>query len=91
MVYFDLQLGRYGDAVPLGRVVMELKADVVPRTAENFRALAVSTTPGNGYKGSRFHRQGLNPQCCILIFATTCLVLTSLSALSVCFLPTLCV
>jgi hypothetical protein len=25
MVYFDMQLGRYGDAVPLGRIVMELK------------------------------------------------------------------
>ncbi|KAF8066173.1 hypothetical protein HT031_002495 [Scenedesmus sp. PABB004] len=56
LVYFDLALGRYGDAVPLGRVVMELKADVTPRTAENFRALAVSGQPGAGYKGSRFHR-----------------------------------
>lgn len=35
---------------------MELKQDVVPKTAENFRQLAVSTTPGMGYKSSRFHR-----------------------------------
>ena len=41
-VFFDLQLGRYGDATPLGRVVMELKADIVPKTAENFRKLAES-------------------------------------------------
>jgi hypothetical protein len=32
LVYFDIALGRYGDAVPLGRIVMELKEDVVPRT-----------------------------------------------------------
>jgi hypothetical protein len=31
-VYFDIALGRYGDAVPLGRIVMELKEDVVPKT-----------------------------------------------------------
>ncbi|GBF94836.1 peptidyl-prolyl cis-trans isomerase mitochondrial [Raphidocelis subcapitata] len=55
LVYFDLKLGRYGDATPLGRVVMELKADVTPKTAENFRQLCVGT-PGFGYKGSRFHR-----------------------------------
>ncbi|KAI8464267.1 MAG: cyclophilin-like domain-containing protein [Monoraphidium minutum] len=55
LVYFDVKLGRYGDATPLGRIVMELKADVVPKTAENFRQLAVGT-PGFGYKDSRFHR-----------------------------------
>jgi len=36
-------------------VTMELKADCVPKTAENFRALCVAE-PGSGYKGSRFHR-----------------------------------
>lgn len=35
-VYFDIKLGRYGDAVPVGRIVMEIKEDVVPKTAANF-------------------------------------------------------
>lgn len=33
LVYFDIKLGLYGDATPLGRIVMELKQDVVPKTA----------------------------------------------------------
>ena len=32
LVYFDIQLGRYGDATPLGRIVMELKEDTTPKT-----------------------------------------------------------
>lgn len=53
--YFDIQLGRYGDATKLGRITMELKADVTPKTAENFKQLCLADE-GNGYKGSRFHR-----------------------------------
>lgn len=56
LVYFDLSLGRYGGGTSLGRVVVELKEDVVPKTAQNFKELAESRQPGNGYKGSRAHR-----------------------------------
>ena len=35
VVFFDIT----ADGAPLGRIEMELRADVVPKTAENFRAL----------------------------------------------------
>jgi peptidyl-prolyl isomerase D len=36
IVFFDIEVGGEGY---LGRIVMELFADVVPKTVENFRAL----------------------------------------------------
>eukprot|EP00756_Hemistasia_phaeocysticola_P024004 Hpha_TRINITY_DN15924_c0_g2::TRINITY_DN15924_c0_g2_i1::g.70747::m.70747/K09565/PPIF; peptidyl-prolyl isomerase F (cyclophilin D) len=51
LVWFDVTIGGR-DA---GRVVMELRGDVVPKTAENFRCLCTGER-GFGFANSSFHR-----------------------------------
>ena len=51
VVFFDMTIG----GAPAGRIEMTLRADVVPKTAENFRQLCTGEK-GFGYKGCPFHR-----------------------------------
>uniref|UniRef100_A0A7S1Y5I9 Peptidyl-prolyl cis-trans isomerase n=1 Tax=Grammatophora oceanica TaxID=210454 RepID=A0A7S1Y5I9_9STRA len=58
VVFFDISIG----GAPKGRIEMELRADVVPKTAENFRCLCTGEK-GMGklgkvlhFKGSKLHR-----------------------------------
>eukprot|EP00325_Prymnesiales_sp_UTEX-LB-985_P001861 CAMPEP_0174694072 /NCGR_PEP_ID=MMETSP1094-20130205/709_1 /TAXON_ID=156173 /ORGANISM="Chrysochromulina brevifilum, Strain UTEX LB 985" /LENGTH=255 /DNA_ID=CAMNT_0015890199 /DNA_START=44 /DNA_END=811 /DNA_ORIENTATION=+ len=50
-VYFDMT----ADGEALGRIVMQVRKDVVPKTAENFRQLCLKEE-GEGYKNCSFHR-----------------------------------
>eukprot|EP01022_Parablepharisma_sp_SALTPOND_P011220 TRINITY_DN1465_c0_g1_i1.p2 TRINITY_DN1465_c0_g1~~TRINITY_DN1465_c0_g1_i1.p2 ORF type:complete len:411 (+),score=18.58 TRINITY_DN1465_c0_g1_i1:5722-6954(+) len=57
-VFFDIAIGNK----PAGRVIFQLRKDIVPRTAENFRCLCTGEK-GTGesgkplhFKGSKFHR-----------------------------------
>merc|ERR1712025_383999 len=51
VVFFDMTIG----GQTAGRIEMTLRADVVPKTAENFRALCTGEK-GFGFKNSNFHR-----------------------------------
>eukprot|EP00823_Brevimastigomonas_motovehiculus_P000743 TRINITY_DN10957_c0_g1_i1.p1 TRINITY_DN10957_c0_g1~~TRINITY_DN10957_c0_g1_i1.p1 ORF type:complete len:196 (+),score=42.54 TRINITY_DN10957_c0_g1_i1:34-588(+) len=52
--YFDISI----DGKAVGRIEMELRADVVPKTVENFRCLCTAESKYEqeaSYKGSKFH------------------------------------
>jgi len=55
-VFFDISIGGHS----AGRVIIELYADIVPKTAENFRQFCTGEMKKNsqsmGYKGCPFHR-----------------------------------
>jgi len=57
-VFFDISIG----GAPAGRVIFQLYADIVPKTAENFRALCTGERGAGrsgkplAFKGSAFHR-----------------------------------
>ena len=57
VVYFDMTIG----GAPAGRIEMTLREDVVPKTAENFRALCTGEK-GMGKQGKP-RPYGLRPAC----------------------------
>ena len=56
VVFFDVSVG----STPIGRILIELFADVCPKTAENFRQFCTGEHRKDGipqgYKGATFHR-----------------------------------
>ena len=52
-MYFDVSIA----GEPAGRITMGLYGDVVPKTAENFRALCTGEK-GVGQRGKPLHYQG---------------------------------
>ena len=57
-VFFDVTINGKSE----GKITFELFSDVVPKTAENFRALCTGEK-GFGFKGSKFHRIIPNFMC----------------------------
>lgn len=51
-VYLQVEI----DGNVTGTLTIELRGDVVPMTASNFKALVTAREKGSGYRGSHFHR-----------------------------------
>nr|ADC80506.1 peptidyl prolyl cis-trans isomerase B [Conus anemone novaehollandiae] len=51
-VYFDIEIG----GMKAGRIIIGLFGKTVPKTAENFKQLAIGEKEQLTYKGSKFHR-----------------------------------
>ena len=65
-VYMDVKAGKQN----LGRIIILLRADLAPKTAENFKALCTHEK-GYGYLNSMFHR--VIPGFVCIIFTLHCL------------------
>ena len=59
-MYFDMEI----DGNASGRIIMELRADVVPKTVENFRQLCTGEI-GYGFAESTVHRVISNFMWCV--------------------------
>ncbi len=66
-VYMDLKAGKTN----LGRIIILLRADVAPKTVENFQALCTHEK-GYGFMNSSFHRVIPGFVSFYFIFATNC-------------------
>ena len=70
--FFDVTIG----GIPVGRVVMQLYADLCPKTCENFRALCTGEMGIGKVTGKPLHYQVQN-RVLVFIFlsTTTCMFL----------------
>lgn len=69
LVYFTVAV----DDQPLGRITMELFSHIVPKTAENFRALCTGEK-GFGFQNSIFHRVVPDFMCQVSTSTCVCIL-----------------
>lgn len=54
-VYFDVEVG----GLPIGRIILELFANICPKTCENFRALCTGEMGLGKVTGKMLHYKGI--------------------------------